>query len=203
MTDLADIIAKLEQATEGSRELDAEIAAATWDGAQVSKTRPWLVTQHGINRDPPRYTTSIDAARTLVPKSKAIALDIFADGTALCGLEDSPDLTNGTDVYPTPALALCIAALKARSTTCKRLRELAEKATQGPWETEYDNHGNGGFSEWYNVGPKTGRPRVAEVHSGEANAAYIAAANPATILALLDRLEQAERERALLLGTGR
>ncbi len=26
-------------------------------------------------------------------------------------------------------------------------------ATPGPWAIEYDNHGNGSFSEWWNVGP--------------------------------------------------
>ncbi len=25
--------------------------------------------------------------------------------------------------------------------------------TKGPWLIEYDSHGNGGFSEWWNVGP--------------------------------------------------
>lgn len=50
--------------------------------------------------------------------------------------------------------------------------------TPGPWKVEYDNHGNGSFSEWYNVGParvdiKRGEDNGAE---SDANARLIAAA---------------------------
>lgn len=80
-----------------------------------------------------------------------------------------------------------------------RLRELAEAATPGPWETYENAAGNIG------IGEVEGR-KVAMFQTSTAdrkgwayrhhlrNAAFIAAANPATILALLDALS-AERER--------
>lgn len=43
--------------------------------------------------------------------------------------------------------------------------------TPGPWpEPEYDNHGNGGFSEWWEVGG------IAQVHTSEDDARLISAA---------------------------
>ena len=45
--------------------------------------------------------------------------------------------------------------------------------TPGPWTIEYDNHGNGSFSEWWNVGP--GGDGIAKVWN-EADARLIAAA---------------------------
>ena len=56
--------------------------------------------------------------------------------------------------------------------------------TPGPWTKEYDNHGNGSFSEWYDIGTK--KNRVAQVHlprrhspaadTAKADASLIAAA---------------------------
>lgn len=46
-------------------------------------------------------------------------------------------------------------------------------ATPGPWTIKYDNHGNGSFSEWWNVGPNG--DGVAKVWS-ETDAHLIAAA---------------------------
>jgi len=65
----------------------------------------------------------------------------------------------------------------------KELRKLAEAATQGKWESEdtrlYFPCLIGGFD-------------LRHGQNGKANAAYIAAANPAAILDLLDRLEKAD-----------
>ncbi|AJY40198.1 ead/Ea22-like family protein [Burkholderia humptydooensis] len=84
----------------------------------------------------------------------------------------------------------------------KKLRELAQKATPGPWavDTEcLDGHGrlyvSKGRSD-YLLG------RILEVFQNclvrskqrMANAEYIAAANPATILVICDRLEAAEKD---------
>ena len=129
MTALQELIARLEKATEGSRELDAEIAVVSGEflHGKVSKTRPWLVTQAGINREPPRYSASIDAALTLVPEDfQWLVRDDERGG--FCNVT-SPDFvaiegSNGQDEsigkrFPTyaatPALALCIAALRARA----------------------------------------------------------------------------------------
>ena len=71
----------------------------------------------------------------------------------------------------------------------KQLRALAKAATPGPWE-----------ARGHAVGfPGTGLARgefhvVADTYEDPADARYIAAISPAVALALLDRLERAERE---------
>ena len=86
----------------------------------------------------------------------------------------------------------------------RALREAAEKATSGKWERG-DGNGNGGellvycddalgsavceMTSEYNAIPKYQRIN---------NLNFIAAANPATVLALLDELEAAERRIAEL-----
>ncbi|EAA4182181.1 ead/Ea22-like family protein [Salmonella enterica] len=71
----------------------------------------------------------------------------------------------------------------------RALREVAERATQGPWEMEQENI-------WFT--DEDGYTKhLAYVEQGDDvddkqdhyNTAYIAAANPATMLALLDELE--------------
>lgn len=67
------------------------------------------------------------------------------------------------------------------------LREVAEKATKGRWAVEFDD-------EIYST-DGVNHEQIAMVFSeNEArDAAFIAAANPATVLALLDELETAEK----------
>ncbi|EBB3719854.1 ead/Ea22-like family protein [Salmonella enterica] len=71
----------------------------------------------------------------------------------------------------------------------RALREVAEKATKGPWEMEQENI-------WFT--DEDGYTKhLAYVEQGDDvddnhyNTAYIAAANPATMLALLDELDSA------------
>jgi len=81
----------------------------------------------------------------------------------------------------------------------KRLRELAEAATPGEWEwsgalgcdADALKDGAGGYVLW--PAPMCD---VAIIDVTPQNRAYIAAANPAAILALLDRLELAEAPSA-------
>ncbi len=70
------------------------------------------------------------------------------------------------------------------------LREAAEKATKGRWAVEFDD-------EIYST-DGVNHEQIAMVFSeNEArDAAFIAAANPATVLALLDELEDAEKRIA-------
>lgn len=70
------------------------------------------------------------------------------------------------------------------------LREAAEKATKGRWAVEFDD-------EIYST-DGVNHEQIAMVFSeNEArDAAFIAAANPATVLALLDELEAAEKRIA-------
>ena len=74
-----------------------------------------------------------------------------------------------------------------------KLQELAEKATPGPWDRSDGNEvsvsyeGDEAYWEWENAGP-------AQLHgSGEqpiADADFVAAANPATVLALLAEIKR-------------
>lgn len=108
----ADLIAKLETAEGPSRELDFAIAAAVgWPDAPYSK-------QHAR-----RYTESTDAALTLVPEGwqwKVGFQKTLAEKATPIAMVYAPDKTGAFDerlrayVAATPALALCIAALKAR-----------------------------------------------------------------------------------------
>ncbi|ELJ5794278.1 ead/Ea22-like family protein [Enterobacter roggenkampii] len=74
----------------------------------------------------------------------------------------------------------------------RALREAAEKATKGQWVVEFDD-------EIYST-DGVNNEQIAMVFSeNEArDAAFIAAANPATVLALLDELEAAEKRIAEL-----
>lgn len=98
-----DLIEKLEAAPEGSRELD-EIIAVVMDTVKII--------QSGAHKlmDFPYYTFSIDAALTLVPEGWGLLMDLRK--TCRVRLEDG---NSKPWIYAiTPALALCIAALKAR-----------------------------------------------------------------------------------------
>lgn len=112
--DDADLTAKLEAATEGTRELDYAIAEAL-GRENVRKTQgtfaPW------------KYTTSIDAALTLVPEGWVPTL-YFPDpsiqtDSCLC-LLGLPGTREAKGQSPTMPLAICIAALKelAAPTVC-------------------------------------------------------------------------------------
>lgn len=136
---MKDLIAKLEAASEGSRELDILIACAVGDYEiresecdgmselwHITQPYAWLVGSEfqWHKFDGPFYTTSIDAALTLVPEGMAWSIDsgyvvnsyagrpiaqlIFRDGET--GNQSTID-----GVGNTPALAICIAALKARA----------------------------------------------------------------------------------------
>lgn len=99
---MESLIKKLEAATEGSRELDGDI--------HYHDRKPYP--KGGWNTDGlPHYTTSIDAALRLVPEG--FIWDVASTGQAwvMGGLDNEQHLVTSA---PTPALALCIAALKAR-----------------------------------------------------------------------------------------
>lgn len=85
----------------------------------------------------------------------------------------------------------------------ERLREIAAKATPGPWRKSLFEGDDGtphiGDFGWTVYGCPAGETEDSE--QGRADADYIAEADPSTVLALLDRLEAAEaaveRVRAL------
>ena len=123
---MTDLIARLEAATEGSLELDAEIWMTlypNWRNFPRTEDGGWI-TDMGKSARAYGYTTSLDAAMTLVPEGAFVELHISPKGTS-CDAEVSlndgkfliADDTVKTSTAATAPLALCIAALKARETT--------------------------------------------------------------------------------------
>lgn len=110
-----DLITRLEQATEGSQELDAAICRKVGIAVRMVGVRNHLPVD---NRDVPipNYTTSIDAALTLVPEGCSVELIIDNEsGISYAFITPSLAIKGGSREFGcTPALALCIAALKAR-----------------------------------------------------------------------------------------
>lgn len=113
------LIEKLEAATEGSRELDAEVAALfpyktrayyQWRGMQPRGTKQDDATY--LRAHAPKFTISLDAAMTLVPDGWAFQM--LYEPTAFHEALVWPP-ANGSPISKakTLPLALCIAALKA------------------------------------------------------------------------------------------
>lgn len=160
MTDLASLIERLERATGPDRELDLTIQVAIYPDGDIAKLmqfRRGLDGKIGMawdiwgnsgsvvfeKRDAhgncyfnggyplPNYTSSIDAAMTLVPDGCSIVLNIFDVAT-------KPERIHTARVHissfrvrgewspgvladsATPAIALCIAALRARPRKIRR-----------------------------------------------------------------------------------
>lgn len=109
---MLDLIARLEAAAEGSRELDTSIGR-TYDLPPLSRE------VDGAPRSWPHYTTSIDAARSLSNWMLIYASDIGADGLAMVKLGNPSLSSPSLEVYGIHSdliIAWCIAALKARET---------------------------------------------------------------------------------------
>lgn len=121
-----DLIKKLAEAKEGSRELDAEICLSQIGYYGTPKAFTEIIYE-GRSRDGwrngpagtwedelPHYTTSIDCALTLVPEGEfwSVGPDYDHEGgyTGQWEANVASWVTGNS-----PALALCIAALQARS----------------------------------------------------------------------------------------
>lgn len=125
-----DALQRLEKATGPDRELDIAIAFAVGeirdrDGNYLFATgnESDMVVEAGpcdtyLHAQPLRYyTASIDAALTLVPEGYACSVDRNEDGTGCATV--SPDYSDmgflsSSRRAATPAIALCVASLKAR-----------------------------------------------------------------------------------------
>jgi len=116
MTDIATLIARLEAATAGSRELDSAISRAVGDVTAIE-----LCTDHGRIVGCPAFTASIDAALALVPEGKDWTVRSCAVMAEVDIGEDEWISVNAA----TPALALCIAALRVRI-------QAAQERSDGP-----------------------------------------------------------------------
>jgi hypothetical protein len=100
MADCTDLIARLEKAAEGSRELDAAVAEEVHAG--------WILEK------PDRYTQSLDAALTLVPEGCYLTLCTRHDSPPEAFVWWADDKESAHSYGSTLAVALVIAALKAR-----------------------------------------------------------------------------------------
>lgn len=80
-------------------------------------------------------------------------------------------------------------------TDLKKLRELAENATPGPWEDYYETGIRPCVMAYdeNDKGLRSVRAYVADTQFSP-DRAYIAAANPETVLALIDRIEKLEAQ---------
>lgn len=112
---MTNLIDKLQAAERGGRELDYEIHALVLGGKfKCDKDGRWLVVIDGMqyavtNTSTPHYTASVDAALTLVNEGADWDLGyIHLNGGC------SAYVKSRSAKAPTPALALCIAALMAR-----------------------------------------------------------------------------------------
>lgn len=126
---MKDLIAKLEAALEGSRELDFDMALAIGnmriipedyqhsEYAEAYIDGEWeCIGSEGQWEDYwlPNWTTSIDAALTLVPEGRYFTLrTISVRPQAMVHCPPRTKLGNHNGEASTPALALCIAALKS------------------------------------------------------------------------------------------
>lgn len=101
MNKMNKLIEKLEAATEGSRELDIEMAYGIPMGVSAEEDCA------------PHYTTSLDAALTLVPEGAYTKLQIGRNQERTYAWVEMED-REAVVCSKTPALAICIAALKAK-----------------------------------------------------------------------------------------
>lgn len=124
---MTDLLSELQHATKGSRELDAKILAIKEDrelfysGDDLmgkSRQAPHdACILYSPKRDytyVPHYTTNLQDALGLVPEGCAYIIEFWPDTGASADVVRVGDKPSGSVYAKTPALALCIAALKAR-----------------------------------------------------------------------------------------
>lgn len=115
---MTNLISRLESASDGSRELDLAVAMAT--GQSLAESDYPTYAYHGDKAvwewstgETPHYTTSLDAALTLVPEGY-VSVSAAINERGQSSMRIGKPYVSGNAA--TPALALCIAALKARLT---------------------------------------------------------------------------------------
>lgn len=115
MTDLAD---RIERADGPSRELDAEIAVASGQ-YRADRHRPGSFFKadqpNHSSLGVPAYTSSLDAAMSLVPEGWGEGKILWVGGECYVTLSRShPENMEAKGEAATPAPALCAAALRAK-----------------------------------------------------------------------------------------
>lgn len=125
-SDLSALIARLETAEAGGRELDVALAWHRWVepkmwGSTNAKGEPvWKVERDGKRVPLPAYTSSLDAALALAERvleeRGPININVCLAGSAQAQIyPPDPCGHHVQAVGQTPAIALCIAVLKAKS----------------------------------------------------------------------------------------
>lgn len=136
MTDIPALIARLERAKAGSRELDAQIVVALdlrpdwckpdgelWidkseAGEPVIRIHDPRIGRRGGGNVPvgtyPHFTESLDAAATLVAAGCRFMVEFGRNGGGAQVWTPSLEMFAECKAAATPALALCIAALRVR-----------------------------------------------------------------------------------------
>ncbi len=114
-----ELIAALESATGPSRKLDAEIACLGDATRRISRKRLGCYVEDGFTRAALEYTRLIDAALTLFRDKQGFSLTVEYDeeGVYLGATVVTPRRWGYTKPvkHSAPAIALCIAAMKARN----------------------------------------------------------------------------------------
>ena len=121
---LDELIRRLESATGPSRELDAEIwmtlypnwRSYTRDEQHGADDVAWITPHDGRSYLASHYTEAIDDAITLIPDGLMMSMTI-GHGKAAVNIKTGSILDPKTKEWPgygLPAIAICIAALKAR-----------------------------------------------------------------------------------------
>ena len=112
----SDLIERLEALSGPDREVDAEIALATgWMQIKTDWFRPKSADIWHHKSELPRYTASIDAAMTLVSEGWYPQIGKLSAESWQANMGQA-NRGNGVNAYAAAlAIALCIAALRARS----------------------------------------------------------------------------------------
>lgn len=116
---MKDLIERLRNATGPDRQLDEAIATAIgWTKKPWQAGACWLPPGGKTTTDRktslPKYTASIDAALTLVPKGWTSTIHVTINGGhAEIWANESRHIQDGASLV-NAAIALCIAALRAR-----------------------------------------------------------------------------------------
>lgn len=108
---MEELVKRCEEADGADRELDRDIIHALWDGPDRDSF------MHHAGKSPPPFSASIDAALTLVPpKSEWIVEAYNSNGVKADHVRASAWVQGAARCFAaTPALAVCAAALRART----------------------------------------------------------------------------------------
>tara|TARA_Y100000310_G_C20602926_1_gene774004 strand:+ start:231 stop:599 length:369 start_codon:yes stop_codon:yes gene_type:complete len=116
-----ELAQRIETAEGPDRALDAEIAAAVgwrvlYDKSDPNDAEPYYQPVPEMSwQTVPRYTGSLDAAMQLVPAGHNWAIDTGHKNGISAWCFDGHLWNTDASVAATPALALCAAAIRARS----------------------------------------------------------------------------------------